>query len=150
MVNKKNKCKKRGPQLVFSKQKQKGVFWPFFRAKCLVLTLLVLYDLGRATTLLNSSQITRFRAPISIRLLIRKVSLNNWILVNISLMQVGLLSEVSSFSKLIRMICLILSFHLGSDSLALSFSKSLRLASACLISIMVLKKSAFNLVSYNR
>ena len=83
---------------------------------------------------------------------IRKLSLNinNSILLHISLMQVGLLSKVCSFSKLIRMICVILSFQIGSNLVALSFSKALTFVSASSMGIILVKKTAFNLVSYNR
>jgi hypothetical protein len=79
----------------------------------------------------------------------RKLSLNNSILVNISLMQVGLISKVSSFSKLIRMISVILSFQIGSNLVGLSFSKSLRFVCGAVIGIILVKKSAFNNWSYN-
>lgn len=64
-------------------------------------------------------------------------------------MQLGLLSKLSSFSsKLIRMICVILSFHL-SNLVGVSFSKSLRFVCGAVIGIILVKKSAFNNWSYN-
>ena len=56
----------------------------------------------------------------------------------------------SKISKLIRMICVILSFQIGSNLVALSFSKSLTFVSASSMGIILVKKTAFNLVSYNR
>ena len=53
--------------------------------------------------------------------------------------QFRLLSKVCSFSKLIRMICVILSFQIGSNLVGLVKS-----------SIILVKKSAFNNWSYNR
>ena len=64
-------------------------------------------------------------------------------------MQVGLISKVSSFSKLIRMICVILSFQIGSNLVGLSFSKSLSFVCGAVIAIILVKKSAFNNSSYN-
>jgi hypothetical protein len=60
-------------------------------------------------------------------------------------MQVG----VSSFSKLIRMICVILSLIIGLHFVGLSFSKSLRFDNPKLTGIILNKKTAFN-TSYNR
>ena len=57
---------------------------------------------------------------------------------------------MSSFTKLIRMICVILSFQIASKFVALSFSKSaLRFLSASEMAIILVKKSAFNNSSYN-
>jgi hypothetical protein len=60
-------------------------------------------------------------------------------------MQVALLSKVSSFSSLISMICVNLSFQIGSNLVGVSLLKSLRF----LASIIIVKKSAFNNWSYN-
>ena len=57
--------------------------------------------------------------------------------------QVGLLSKVCSFSKLIRMICVILSFQIGSNLLGVSFSKSLTFAKVKSFTKDT-QKSAFN------
>ena len=50
-------------------------------------------------------------------------------------MQVGLLSKVSSTCKLIRMICQILSFQIGSNLVGVSLSKSLTLTFGALAGI---------------
>ena len=55
------------------------------------------------------------------------------------------ISKVCSFSKLIRVICLIQSFVMGSNLVGLSFSKSLLRKG-----IILMKKSALNNWSYNR
>ena len=68
---------------------------------------------------------------------LRKLWLNNSPNALEMAMQVGLLSKVCSFSKLIRMICVILSFQIGSNLLGVSFSKSLTFAKDT-------QKSAFN------
>ena len=82
----------------------------------------------------------------------RKLSLKNSILVNISFRSKARLSKVSSFTKLIRMICVILSFQIASNFCGLTFTKSaLRFLSASpQIGIILVKKSAFNNWSYNR
>ena len=82
----------------------------------------------------------------------RKLSLKNSILVNISLSIKATLEKVSSFTKLIRMICVILSFQIASNFCGLTFTKSaLRFLSASpQIGIILVKKSAFNNWSYNR
>ena len=59
-------------------------------------------------------------------------------------MQVGLLSDVCSFSKLIRMICVILSFQIGCTLVGVSICKSLTFVSALKMGIIEVKKSAFN------
>ena len=65
-------------------------------------------------------------------------------LVNIGLlMQLGVLSKVSSFCKLIRMICVILFTAVDSNFVGVSFSKSLRFVSGGVIGIILVKKSAF-------
>lgn len=58
-------------------------------------------------------------------------------------MQVGLLSKVCSFSKLIRMICVILSFQIGCTLVGVSICKSLTFIAASQMGIMFVKKSAF-------
>ena len=82
----------------------------------------------------------------------RKLSLKNSILVNISFRSKARLEKVSSFTKLIRMICVILSFQIASNFCGLTFTKSaLRFLSASpQIGIILVKKSAFNNWSYNR
>ena len=80
----------------------------------------------------------------------RKLSLKNSILVNISFRSKARLEKVSSFTKLIRMICVILSFQIASNFCGLSLTKSaLRFLSASEIGIILVKKSAFNNWSYN-
>ena len=83
---------------------------------------------------------------------LRKLSLKNSILVNISFRSKARLEKVSSFTKLIRMICVILSFQIASNFCALTFTKSaLRFLSASpQIGIILVKKSAFNNWSLNR
>ena len=82
---------------------------------------------------------------------IRKLCLKNSILVNISFRTKARLEKVSSFTKLIRMICVILSFQIASNFCGLSLTKSaLRFLSASQIGIILVKKSAFNNWSYNR
>ena len=82
----------------------------------------------------------------------RKLSLKNSILVNISVGSKARLEKVSSFTKLIRMICVILSFQIASNFCGLTFTKSaLRFLSASpQIGIILVKKSAFNNWSLNR
>ena len=55
---------------------------------------------------------------------IRKLCLKNSILVNISFRSKARLEKVSSFTKLIRMICVILSFQIASNFCGLTFTKS--------------------------
>ena len=86
---------------------------------------------------------------VNIVLGIQKLSYFNSILVNISLMQVGLLSKVSSTCKLIRMICQILSFQIGSNLVGVSLSKSLTLTFGAAQGIILVKKSAFNNWSFH-
>ena len=90
----------------------------------------------------------------SIQSSLRKLSLNYSIscgLIKTSLIQLGLLSKQSSFSKLIRMICVILSFQIGSNLVGVSFSKALRFVCGnAVIGIILVKKNAFNNWSYNR
>ena len=62
-------------------------------------------------------------------------------------MQVGLLSKVSSTCKLIRMICQILSFQIGSHLVGVSLSKSFTFGAA--EGIILVKKSAFNNWSFH-
>ena len=83
---------------------------------------------------------------------VRKLSLKNSILVNISFRSKARLEKVSSFTKLIRMICVILSFQIASNFCGLTFTKSaLRFLSASpQIGIILVKKSAFNNWSLNR
>ena len=64
-------------------------------------------------------------------------------------MQVGLLSKVSSTCKLIRMICQILSFQIGSHLVGVSLSKSLTLTFGAAQGIIIVKKSAFNNWSFH-
>ena len=84
--------------------------------------------------------------------IMRKLSLKNSILVNISVGSKARLEKVSSFTKLIRMICVILSFQIASNFCGLTFTKSaLRFLSASpQIGIILVKKSAFNNWSLNR
>jgi len=60
----------------------------------------------------------------------------------------------SSFSKLIRMICVIISFQIRSNLVGVSKSKSLKFVSSKKLKMMggiiLVKKSAFNNWSYNR
>ena len=74
--------------------------------------------------------------------ILRKLSLKNSILVNISFSRKARLS----FTKLIRCICVILSFQIASNFCGLTFTKS---ALRFLIGIILVKKSAFNNWSYN-
>ena len=62
-------------------------------------------------------------------------------------MQVGLLSKVCSFSKLIRMICVILSFQIGSNLVGV---RKISRGSSIFMGIILVRKSAFNNWSYNR
>jgi hypothetical protein len=62
-------------------------------------------------------------------------------------MQLGLISKLSSFSKLIRMICVILSFQIGSNWVAIGLFQSLRIV--CYAVIGLVQKSAFSNWSYN-
>ena len=64
-------------------------------------------------------------------------------------MQVGLLSKVSSTCKLIRMICQIISFQIGSHLVGVSLSKSLTLTFGAAQGIIIVKKSAFNNWSFH-
>ena len=58
---------------------------------------------------------------------------------------------MSSFTKVIRMICVILSFEIASYFSGLSLTKlALRFLSRCHMGIILVKKSAFNNSSYNR
>ena len=58
---------------------------------------------------------------------------------------------IPSFSKLIRMICVILSFQIGSNLVGLVVKeKSFGLAQLSIILAFLVKKSAFNNWSYNR
>ena len=62
-----------------------------------------------------------------------------------------MLPNLCSFSKLIRMICVILSFQIASNLCGLSLTKSaLRFVEAQHQAIILVKKSAFNNWSYNR
>ena len=65
-------------------------------------------------------------------------------------MQVGLLSKVCSFSKLIRMICVILSFQIGSNLVGVRKSFVSAARSSIFMGIILVRKSAFNNWSYNR
>jgi hypothetical protein len=68
-------------------------------------------------------------------------------------MQVGFLSKMSSSlgsSKLVRMICLVLSFQISSNLVGVSFSKSLTFVSGAAMGIILMKKSAFSNWSCNR
>ena len=69
-------------------------------------------------------------------------------LVNISLMQVGLLSKVSSTFQLLRISCQILSFQIGSNLVGVSLSKSSTLTFGAALGIILVKKSALNNWSY--
>jgi hypothetical protein len=59
-------------------------------------------------------------------------------------MQESFLSKVSSNSKLIRMICVILSLQLWSHVVGVSFSKSIRFVSGAVLGRILGQKSAFN------
>ena len=87
--------------------------------------------------------------------MMRKLSLKNSILVNISFRSKARLEKVCSFTSLIRMICVILSFQIASNFSGLSLTKvALRFLSrwqiGIILVIFLVKKSAFNNWSYNR
>ena len=110
-------------------------------------TLLIQYY---AHNSVHYTTIPQFCTQFLIKL--RKLSLKNSILVNISFRSKARLEKVSSFTKLIRMICVILSFQIASNFCGLTFTKSaLRFLSASpQIGIILVKKSAFNNWSLNR
>ena len=79
----------------------------------------------------------------------RRLPLKNSTIVNISLTKNPSYSKVSSFSKLIRMICLILCFEISCNLAGVSFTKSRQFNSPPSLGIINMKKSAFNNWSSN-
>jgi hypothetical protein len=82
----------------------------------------------------------------------RKLSLKNPILVNISVGSGARFQKVSSSAKLIRTVSIVLSFQITSNLCGLAFAKSAlgSLSASSQIGIILVKKSAFSSWSLNR